>query len=221
MSAVSLVLQNIFRKCGDILSSPVLWTTSPWEPSLGRVAFVGPLTLIGVWVDKTFAAFSLLRHLWRTMPSLVFFEASWGPVGGFSLVRWIFMTRFIDFQKLMSNFAFSCLITCILSAEVYLMQTGHLSASFPPFQVFLCDANIVLNNFLSELAVLLWPGVVLKNVSLANMVWVWLYTAQVYRALTLLWVQMVSRGPFPVLHGKQMYFWTFNYCYSTVYYNNF
>ena len=39
------------------------------------------------------------------------------------------------------QFAFSCLITCILSAEVCPVQTGPLSASFPPSQVLCHDGG--------------------------------------------------------------------------------
>lgn len=42
MTAVSLVLLKIFRRCGHILSSPALWTPRPWEPSSGRLPSCAP-----------------------------------------------------------------------------------------------------------------------------------------------------------------------------------
>lgn len=127
-----------FWKAWDILSSPVPWMPSPWEPSVGRAALKGPLTLIGVWVKRGLLYF----------PSCVLCGGQWllwcfwGQLGDcrWTLLGWLNLyDQDCWLSEVNEQFAFSCLITCSLPAEVYLMQTDHLSADFPPFQVFSCD----------------------------------------------------------------------------------
>lgn len=62
-------------------------------------------------------------------------EANWGPVGGFSLVGWIFMTRFIDSQKLMSSLHFPVWLPVFCQLKFTLCK---LATSLHPFLLSGC-----------------------------------------------------------------------------------
>lgn len=123
------------------LPSAVWWVSSPLGGRSGAQLPSCTCWCLSEFGSKEISTFSLLCPQHEGQWLLWYFTDQQSTSGRLSLVGWNLMVRFMDSQKLVSNFAFSCLITCILSAEVYLMQTGQLSASFPPFQVFSCDAH--------------------------------------------------------------------------------
>lgn len=113
----------------------------PWSPPGAQVAWRSmlPWTLSAVWVEAGFCSPSsnlCVEHGDFCGVS----EAAWEPRADspWSVEPSCPGSCTLEVHE---RFAFSCLITCILSAEVCLMQTGPLSASFPPSQVLYNDGG--------------------------------------------------------------------------------